>query len=75
MKVEELKDKFQFGMHGCGSYKRTNHVNSLEAMRYWLGQGVKVFEVDIAQTIDELKKRGLWFACADMDGTTMYKLN
>lgn len=53
MKVEELKDKFQFGMHGCGSYKRTNHVNSLEAMRYWLGQGVKVFEVDIAQTIDE----------------------
>ena len=30
---------------------------------------------NIAQTIEELKKRGLWFACADMDGTTMYKLN
>ena len=30
---------------------------------------------NIAQTIEELKKRGLWFACADMDGTTMYNLN
>jgi len=30
---------------------------------------------NIAQTIEDLKKRGLWFACADMDGTTMYKLN
>ena len=31
--------------------------------------------INIAQTIEDLKKRGLWFACADMDGTTMYKLN
>lgn len=30
---------------------------------------------NIAQTIEDLKKKGLWFACADMDGTTMYKLN
>lgn len=30
---------------------------------------------NIAQTIEELKKRGIWFACADMDGTTMYNLN
>lgn len=30
---------------------------------------------NIAQTIDELKDKGLWFACADMGGTTMYKLN
>ena len=30
---------------------------------------------NIAKTIEELKQRGLWFACADMGGTTMYKLN
>lgn len=27
---------------------------------------------NIGQTIDELKKKGLWFACADMDGEVMY---
>ncbi len=30
---------------------------------------------NLAKTIEELKKEGLWFACADMDGETMYKLN
>ena len=30
---------------------------------------------NIAQTIEELKTRGLWFVCADMGGTTMYQLN
>ena len=30
---------------------------------------------NIAQTIEELKDKGLWFACADMGGETMYKLN
>ena len=30
---------------------------------------------NISKTIEELKDRGLWFACADMGGTTMYKLN
>ena len=30
---------------------------------------------NIAQTIEELKGRGLWFVCADMGGTTMYQLN
>ena len=24
---------------------------------------------------EELKEKGLWFVCADMDGTTMYDLN
>ena len=27
---------------------------------------------NIAKTIDELKERGLWFACADMGGEVMY---
>ena len=30
---------------------------------------------NLSQTIEELKKEGLWFVCADMDGTLMYDLN
>jgi 23S rRNA (guanosine2251-2'-O)-methyltransferase len=30
---------------------------------------------NMAKTIEELKKEGLWFVCADMGGTTMYDLN
>ncbi|MDE6738617.1 MAG: 23S rRNA (guanosine(2251)-2'-O)-methyltransferase RlmB [Lachnospiraceae bacterium] len=30
---------------------------------------------NLGQTIDELKKEGLWFVCADMDGTCMYDLD
>ena len=29
----------------------------------------------ISKTIEDLKKQGMWFVCADMDGTTMYDLN
>ena len=30
---------------------------------------------NMARTIKELKKEGLWFACADMEGTSMYELD
>ena len=30
---------------------------------------------NLAKTMEELKEKGLWFVCADMDGETMYKLN
>ncbi len=30
---------------------------------------------NLAQTIEDLKKQGLWFVCADMDGEVMYDLN
>lgn len=30
---------------------------------------------NLSKTIEELKKEGLWFVCADMDGTKMYDLN
>ena len=30
---------------------------------------------NIGKTIEELKERGLWFVCADMDGTVMYQLD
>lgn len=30
---------------------------------------------NLGKTIDELKERGIWFACADMGGESMYSLN
>lgn len=30
---------------------------------------------NLGKTMEELKKEGLWFVCADMDGTTMYDLD
>lgn len=30
---------------------------------------------NIAKTIDELKKQGIWFVCADMDGDVMYNVD
>lgn len=30
---------------------------------------------NLASTIEELKKQGMWFVCADMGGETMYRLN
>ena len=30
---------------------------------------------NIAQTIDQLKEKGIWFVCADMDGDVMYNVN
>ena len=30
---------------------------------------------NLAKTMEDLKEKGLWFVCADMDGESMYKLN
>ena len=30
---------------------------------------------NLGKTIDELKEKGIWFVCADMDGTNMYQLD
>ena len=30
---------------------------------------------NLSAAIEELKKKGLWFVCADMSGDVMYKLN
>ena len=30
---------------------------------------------NLAKTIEDLKKKGIWFVCADMGGTTMYDLD
>lgn len=37
---------------------------------------LKVAKVtNLGQTIDKLKEEGMWFVCADMNGTTMYDLD
>ena len=35
----------------------------------------EMFPGGMSLSIEELKKEGLWFVCADMDGTTMYDLD
>lgn len=30
---------------------------------------------NLSKTIDDLKKKGLWFVCADMEGDVMYRVN
>ena len=30
---------------------------------------------NLSQTIEELRERGMWFVCADMEGESMYRLN
>lgn len=30
---------------------------------------------NLGKTIDELKEKGMWFVCADMDGTNMYQVD
>ena len=30
---------------------------------------------NLVNTMEDLKKQGLWFACADMDGDVMYRTN
>lgn len=52
MTIKDLRNGFCYGMHGCGFYNGTNHVNSLEALRFWRKQDVKVMEIDIAKTHD-----------------------
>ncbi len=37
--------------------------------------GAIIRTANLARTIDDLKKKGIWFACADMDGQVMYKQN
>lgn len=31
--------------------------------------------INLKKTVEDLKKQGLWFVCADMDGTVMYDLD
>ena len=66
------------GAHGVIIPKRRSASLTAAAFRASAGAAnhTPVARVNnLAQTIDELKKEGLWFVCADMDGDVMYDLN
>ena len=59
------------GAHGVIIPKPTVAKTSAGAINYT--PVVKV--TNIGKTMDELKERGMWFACADMDGEVIYRQN
>ncbi len=64
------------GAHGVIIPKRhavglTGTVAKVSAGAVYYTPVAKV--ANLAQTIKELKKQGVWFACADMDGEPMYR--
>lgn len=66
------------GAHGVIVPK--NRAAGLTAVVAKTGAGALNFTpvarvTNLAKTIEELKKEGIWFVCADMGGTTMYDLN
>ncbi len=66
------------GAHGVIIPKRRAAGLSATAVKASAGalNFVPVAKVtNIVATIEELKEKGIWFVCADMDGTVMYKQN
>ncbi|MDD6328525.1 MAG: 23S rRNA (guanosine(2251)-2'-O)-methyltransferase RlmB [Lachnospiraceae bacterium] len=66
------------GAHGVIIPKRraaglTSTVGKASAGAVYYTPVAKV--TNIAKTIEELKERGMWFACADMNGELMYDCN
>ena len=61
------------GAHGVIIPKRrAGDIGLIMARRMTL-EGAKV--TNLVKTMEELKEKGLWFVCADMDGEPMYHLN
>ena len=66
------------GAHGVIIPKRRAAGLTAAAVRASAGATafVPVAKVtNLSQTIEELKKEGIWFVCADMDGDSMYQTN
>ena len=66
------------GAHGVSVHK--NRAAGLTAVVAKTSAGALNFTpvarvTNLAKNIEELKKEGIWFVCADMGGTTMYDLN
>lgn len=52
MTINNLSEGFYFAMHGGGAYKGLRQTNTLEAILYWYSKGVRIFELDMAETCD-----------------------
>ena len=50
--IYDLKDSFHYAMHGMGEYRGFCHTNSKEAFSFWYQRGIRIFEVDVAETDD-----------------------
>ena len=73
--LDEIEDP-----HNLGAIIRTANLAGAHGviipMRRAVGLTATVAKVtNIANTIEALKKEGLWFVCADMGGETMYNLD
>ena len=86
--LDEIEDPHNLGAiirtaNVCGAHGviiPKHHASGLTATVVRASAGAINFTpvvkvTNISKTIDELKQRGLWFACADMDGDPMYKCN
>ena len=58
--------------HNLGAIIRTANLAGAHGVIIYTPV-VKV--TNIGKTMDELKERGMWFACADMDGEVIYRQN
>lgn len=70
MTVYELKNSFQYAMHGLGAYKGLRQTNSIDAFEYWYKKGVKIFEIDMAKA-----EKGKYVAVAhDLKDWSLHRL-
>ncbi len=51
--VCDLKNSFHVAMHAMGSYHKLTYTNSREAFLSWYAKGLRIFEVDLAETEDK----------------------
>ena len=73
-----IRTAHQAGAHGVIIPKRRAVGLTATAVRTSAGavNYTPVAKVtNLSATIEELKEKGLWFVCADMDGESMYSLN
>ncbi len=52
MNIYELKDTYHYAMHGNGAFKGLRQTNTEDALMYWYSKGIRVFEIDMAETAD-----------------------
>ena len=60
MKAQELKDKFNYCMHGLGAFAGVRQTNTKEAFLRWYKKGVKVFEKPDIYAYDWFMKQTLF---------------
>ena len=62
--------------HNLGAIIRTANLAGAHGVIIPKHRAVGLAKVaNLGQTIDELKEKGIWFVCADMDGEVMYRQN